>query len=192
MNRLVPWGMVFDPDKKLDLFTFSSREYSAYYVGEVTADNCQDFIRKNVINNVPGWNGCTEFAHVLKKNLIQFGWISGKSEKQGFFSRVFGSKKQEQTPRKSLIIHVTDGEASDINDTTQLLEGAFAANYGVYVIFFGIGAGRQGEFDINKLASRFKNVGSFLCKDIQEFVNMSDEAINDILITDELVEYLKG
>ena len=188
MNRMVPWGMVFDPDKKLDLFTFSDGNSHAYYVGEVTSDNCQDYIANNVCDKVPGWNCGTDFSYVLKKNLEQFGW-EGKKE-QGFFSRLFG-KKDTRTPRKSLILHITDGEASDIPKTTQVLRDIEENGYKVYVIFFGIGTNPSGSKDIRNLADRFDNVSCFICDDIRGFITMTDEQINEALISDKLINYLK-
>ena len=64
LERLVPYCMVLDPDRKMDVFTFSAGEDSAHYVGVVTPDDARDYITRNIVERVPGWNGGTTYSFV--------------------------------------------------------------------------------------------------------------------------------
>jgi hypothetical protein len=204
LGRLVPWCMVFDPDKKLDLFTFSDGPEHAHYVGEVTTGNYHDYIARNVIEKVPGWNRGTDYAYVLEKNLVHFGWCpeagaQPQKSSGGLFGGLLGKKKAElavATPtqkRRSLVLFITDGEnnRSDHNRTTQVLADMEARGDMVYVMFVGM-SNQCCNFEYLKyVADKFSNTGLYVCHDIQGFLKMSDEAINEALITDELVAWLK-
>lgn len=212
MNRLVPWGMVFDPDKKLDFFSFSDGAHHVKYVGEVTDSNCEHFIKDKVIRRVPGWNGGTTYADVLLENLVLFGWEEGDTSihsdtiskrKPSIVSNVMGffgfGKKEKSVPvpaettkekRRSLIIHVTDGETYDENSTYSLLSKMRNNGYKVYVQFFGMGIGSKGDRFLKRLAADFDNVGYYSCDSVSRFNNMTDEEINDAIISDELLKWL--
>ena len=74
IERLVPFCMVLDPDRKMDVFTFSSGEHNAQYVGAVTPDDARDYVTRNIVDRVPGWNGGTTYSFVLERTLEHFGW----------------------------------------------------------------------------------------------------------------------
>ncbi|MFZ2973347.1 MAG: VWA domain-containing protein, partial [Ferribacterium limneticum] len=64
IERLVPYCMVLDPDRRMDVFTFSAGEDSAHYVGAVTPDDARDYVTRNIVDRVPGWNGGTTYSFV--------------------------------------------------------------------------------------------------------------------------------
>lgn len=203
MARLVPWGLLFDPDRKLDVFTFSNGAGNAYYVGDVNANNYQDYVRKNVIGKVPGWNGGTTYADVLRMNLENFGWISAPAsaapaQKRGGFLG-FG-RKPEPAPvaqptavkRNSLVIFNTDGDTQDKAETVRLFQEMSDHKYGMYVMFIGV-SNQPGTFKfIQKLADDFDNCGLTVITDVRKWVELDDEHINEQLITDELLTWLKA
>jgi hypothetical protein len=203
ITRLVPWGLVFDPDKKLDVFTFSNGPGHVALVGEITVENYEGFVRENIIDKVPGWNGGTDYSYVLQRNLEHFGWEKTAEQMEikpskGLFSKLFGGKKEAapsavMTPKRSLVIHVTDGEAnkSDEEKTQSVLRQSAKRNDCVYFLFIGI-SNQPEKFDfIGRLASDFPNVGLAVITDLKKFVDMSDDELNDLLIGDELMQWLK-
>lgn len=198
MARLLPWAMVFDPDKKLDMFTFSRGAGAAHYVGDVNAQNYEDYVRRNVINKVPGWNGGTVYAPVIRKNLEHFGWLKPAEAVQGgggFFSKMFGSKPAASTAigvkKRSLALFITDGENDDTRETESLLEQMERDQMGMYVMFIGVSnQGVRFPF-LEKMADRFKNTGLYVVKDLKRFVASSDDQVNEAIINDELIAWLK-
>lgn len=200
--RLVPWGIVLDPDKKLDCFTFSDGEKNAHYVGEITAENYGGYVRTNIIQKVPGWCGGTDYAPVLRKNLEHFGWEetgTDKKSSEGFLKNIFGKKQERRsatpqntgTKRKSLILFNTDGANDDKADTERLLKRMEENDYVVYVIFLAY-ANRGADLSfIKRMADKFRNCGMHYIANLKKFVAMSDEDLNNALITDELVAWLK-
>lgn len=207
LARLVPWGIFFDPDKKLDVFTFSDGERNANYVGEVTENNYQDYVRKNIIDKVQGYNGGTDYVHVLRRNLEHFGWRqpavqAAPAKSSGGIFGLFGKKEAAATPaastsavakRKSLVLFLTDGDnsRSDEGPTERLLEEMEQRGDQMYVMFFGMSNQKPGFNFLKKVADRFSNTGLYICYDIPGFLKMSDEQINELIIQSELIDWLK-
>jgi hypothetical protein len=199
--RLVPWGMLFDPDQKMDIFSFSDGNKRANYVGEITPETCDKYIQKRIIDTVEGYNGGTDYSYVVQKNLQHFGWIEGGAfvikEKKGFFASMFSSGVEYENvaveKKRSLIIFVTDGECNPRDEERMrwVLAESEARKDEVYFMLIGISnQGVQFEF-LNKIADEFSNTGLVVIRNLREFVKKTDEEVNEILITDELVEWLK-
>ncbi|MCA9356615.1 VWA domain-containing protein [Candidatus Nomurabacteria bacterium] len=214
MARLVPWGLVFDPDKQLDVFTFSSRPDSVYNVGSVNADNYEGFVMREIYEKVPGWSGGTDYSYVLQRNLQLFGWAPqdevAAEKTKSFFGGLFGGGKKPTVAsapvakRKSLVLFTTDGENSDKDRTERLLAESEARGDGVYFLFLGVSQqekqraaeskkafGKRAFPFIHGLGEKFNNVGFEPISDVREWVSQTDEAINEALISDELVLWFK-
>jgi hypothetical protein len=183
--------MTFDPDQKLDVFTFSDGEASAHYVGEVNPRSYEDYVARTIIGRVPGWNGATEYSWVLEQTLRHFGWMQPKPK--GFFSKLFAGGAPEKPParRKSLVIFVTDGDNSDKIRTEEVLAASQARGDEVYFLFLGV-SNQGGRFPfLKKIGDRFDNTGLVVISDIRGFVSQTDEQLNATLLGDELVRWLK-
>lgn len=200
--RLVPWGMVFDPDKKMEVFTFSNGPSYVHYVGDVTPDTCDDYVRLKIIERVPGYNGGTDYSYVLERNLERFGWkpISGATPaERGLLGRLFGggnsTPNESVQKRRSLILHVTDGEIGDKRDearTERVLAESEGRKDGVYFLFIGV-SNQPSKFEfIERLGDRFDNVGFVSIRDVGEWVQQSNENINQALLGNELLAWLKS
>lgn len=201
LTRLVPWGLVFDPDKKLDCYTFSNSAAGVADVGPVTADNYQNFVAKKIIEKVRGWNGGTDYSYVVEAFLRNFGWIAGETTKEvstgGFFGKLLGKTKTVTVQaagdkRKSLTIIATDGDNNDHSRTRQVLREAQDRGDGAYFLFLGISnQGSRFPF-LESIGDEFNNTGFVSIKNLNQFVNMSDDEINEMLIGDELITWLKA
>lgn len=201
--RLVPWGIVLDPDKKLDCFTFSNGKKNAHYVGEITVENYEGYVRTNIIKKVPGWSGGTDYAPVLRKNLEHFGWeekgADAEKKSSGGLLNIF-EKKQAKRPaapvnagtrRKSLILFNTDGANDDKPETERLIKDMQDNDYAVYILFLAYANGGADLSFIRRMADKFRNCGMHYITNLKKFIAMSDEDLNNALITDELVAWLK-
>ncbi|NTW13608.1 MAG: VWA domain-containing protein [Candidatus Moranbacteria bacterium] len=203
VSRLIPWGLVFDPDKKIDMFTFSNGARNAYYVGEINEKNYLNYVWDNIIDKVPGYNGGTDYHYVLRKNLQHFGWLAPdvaavQPKSGGFFGKMFGGHAQPaaasvntSVKRKSLVLFGTDGDNSDKAETRQLLQEMEQRGDEMYVQFFAF-SNQGGQFRfLQEIADEFSNTGLHICRNIPAFLKMSDEEINQILIQQELIDWLK-
>jgi len=198
--RLVPWGMVFDPDRKMDIFSFSDGKSGANYVGEITPETCENYIQDHIIDKVEGYNGATDYSYVVQKNLQHFGWLEGGAfviKEKSFFASLFSSGPQYENvaveQKRSLIIFVTDGECNQRDEERMRWVLSESEKRQDQVYFMLIGISNQGvkfEF-LNEIADEFSNTGLVVIRNLRAFVNKSDEEINELLITDELVEWLK-
>lgn len=192
LTRLAPWGLSFDPDKKIDVFTFSNGAASAHLVGSLNESNYQGYVKKNIIDKVPGYKGATDYSYVLERALKEFGWIPSEVKKAGFFGRMLGVKDEgPKTKKRSLITFVTDGDNNDKERTRKVLRESQSRKDEVYFLFLGVANG-GGEFEfLNVIGDEFGNTGFKKIKDVRNFVNKSDEEINSFLLDDELVNWLK-
>lgn len=181
LERLVPWGMLFDPDKKLDVFTFSSVDH---YVGDITPETTDGYIRREIIDRVPGYRGATEYGPVLLRTLKHFGWV----KEGGFLNRLMGRGPKEK--KRSIVLFVTDGDNSDHAYAKQVLSESEARKDEVYFLFIAVG--NETFTFLHKIADAYGNTGFAQIKDLKKFAKMSDDEVNDLLIGDELVQWLKN
>lgn len=195
IERLVPYGMVLDPDGQMDVFSFSHGKENAHHVGTVTPDSCEDYIIRNVIDKVPGWKGGTTYSYVLERNLQHFGWLP-REQSGGFLSRFFGVSRDEpaSVKKRSVVIFVTDGEndASDIDRTIQVLEASERRGDQVYFLFMGACEHAVDFGFLRTIAARFKNTGVVIVRDLDGFVELSDDELNAQLLGPELLQWLRG
>ncbi|HEY4200306.1 MAG TPA: VWA domain-containing protein [Devosiaceae bacterium] len=192
--RLVPYGMVLDPDGKMDVFTFSDSPSSAHHVGTVTPDDADDYISRNVINKVPGWKGGTAYSFVLTRNLQHFGWQPKDETLGDIVSRFFGVQRPHTEKKRSIVIFVTDGEnhPADHARTISVLEASERRGDQVYFLFMGA-CEHDVDFKFLKtIAARFKNTGVVIVRDLDGFVELSDEELNAQLLGPELLEWLRS
>lgn len=197
VSRLVPYGMVLDPDGLVDVFTFSGGPDAVHYAGTVTPETSASFMMDRVVGLVPGWNGGTTYSHVLERNLQHFGWLPLTVPPQGFFSRFFGMKPPEAPApvarKRSIVIFITDGEndASDMLRTARILEASEERGDEVYFLFMGA-CEHEVEFKfLRQLAKGFSNTGLVIVNDLDAFVELSDEALNSQLLVPELIQWLR-
>ena len=198
IERLIPYGMVLDPNGAMDVFTFSDGERHVHHVGTVTPADSEGYITREIYGRVPGWNGGTTYSHVLEKNLQHFGWLPC-DEAHGIgsiISRFFGGKKEphQHERKRSIIFFVTDGEnhASDEERTIRILRESQDRGDNVYFLFMGICEHNVDFKFIKTIASRFKNTGVVIIHDLEGFVEKSDEEISAELLKPELIDWLKS
>ncbi|MEX3984026.1 VWA domain-containing protein [Paraburkholderia sp. EG287A] len=192
-TRLIPWGLAFDPDKKVDICSFSDGPNHVVDVGPITEKNYVGFMHNKVIGKVAGWNGNTDYSYFIEHYLRLFGWLPTE-QKPGFFAGLFGAKaKLVQGPkRKSLVLAVTDGANADKLETEQVLRESQARGDEVFFLFLGV-SNQGGSFPfLRKLDGVFSNVGFVQIENLKEFVSQSDDELNESLISDKLIEWLKA
>ena len=197
IERLVPYGMVLDADGQMDVFTFSDGKQNVHHVGTVTTANCENYIVRKVIDRVPGWKGGTSYSYVLERNLQHFGWLPpDPQETGGFLSRFFGRPKVAPSgvKKRSVVIFVTDGEndKSDFARTTRVLEESEKRGDQVYFLFMGACEHDVDFGFIKTIAKRFSNAGVVIVRDLDAFVELSDEALSAQLLGPELLAWLKA
>jgi len=195
VTRLVPWGLVFDPNGQIDMFTFADGN-TAYHVGTADENNCGTYVRDHIIGKVPGWNGGTHYAPVLRLVAEQFGWgvEKPKARKPGLIGRIFGAKEtQAEAPQQDRVLNVlvTDGENDDQRQTMEFLRMAQKQQYGAYYLFIAISRDGHDFPFLQKIADDFGNTHLVIVDDLPEFVCKSDDDLNGILLGEELIRWLK-
>ncbi|WP_395015370.1 VWA domain-containing protein [Dongia sp.] len=201
IERLVPYGMVLDPDGAMDVFTFSDGRGNAHRVGTVTPKESEGYILENVVDRVPGWKGGTSYSYVLEKNLQHFGWLPCETDHEtglgALISRFFGGARKEphyHEQKRSIVIFVTDGEneASDERRTMQVLEASQSRGDNVYFLFIGACEHNVDFKFLKTIAKKFENTGVVIIRDLEAFVEKSDEEISAELLGPELISWLKS
>lgn len=194
LTRLVPWGLAFDPDKKVDCFTFSNGPSRVDNPGPVDAKNYENYVANKIIGRVNGWNGGTDYSYLIERVLQHFGWMPKEQESAGLLGRLFGKKSDAGTPaqkRRSIIIIATDGDNNDKERTRQVLKQSEARKDEVYFIFLGISNQGSTFPFLESIGDQFGNTGYVPISDLRKFVAKSDEELNALLISDELLDWLK-
>lgn len=187
-TRLAPWGLTFDPDKQVDVFTFSNGARSAHHVGALTADNYQNYVAREIIGSVPGWNGATDYSYVLEKMLQHYGWLPKPS---GFLGGLLGIKPKTNSRKRTLCAFITDGDNNDHARTRQVLADSQLRGDDAYILFLGVSNQGAGGFPfLERAADEFKNTGFKRIADVRAFVNKTDDEINEFLIDTELAAWL--
>lgn len=191
LARMLPWGLVFDPDRKIDMFTFSNGPAHVQEVGEVNEKNYEDFVRSRIVGKVAGWNGGTDYSFLIERMLQSFGWVDSV-KKASLFGRMMGQKDQvvQGTRRRSMAIVVTDGDNTDKTRTMDILSQSEVRGDQVYFLFIGISnQGSRFPF-LESLGDAFGNTGFVAIPNLRQFVELDDEALNQILLSDELLAWL--
>jgi hypothetical protein len=199
IERLVPWAMVFDPDKKADVFTFSNGRDNAHHVGVITPATAEDYDQRYIIDKVPGWGGGTDLSYVLEKNLQIFGWLPQEAvpvKKPGLFSRILGGSTQTASTtvaekRQSIVILNTDGENGDEKRTYKVLQDSQQRGDKVYFLFLAYANGGANFRFLREIGDDFSNTGLVEIQDLKNFLALSDQELNDRLLGDELLTWLK-
>jgi hypothetical protein len=195
IQRLVPYGMELDPDGQMDVFTFSNGKGSVHHVGTVTPEDCEGYIVRNVVDRVPGWNGGTTYSFVLERNLQHFGWLPSEPESGGFLSRFFGLDKEPEVraKKRSIVVFVTDGEndPADHARTIRVLEDSERRGDKIYFLFVGACEHDVDFGFLRSIAQQFRNTGVVIIRDLDAFVELSDEQLNAQLLGPELLDWLK-
>lgn len=205
LQRLAPWGIAFDPDKKLDVFTFSNGKDHAHYVGEMTAANYEGYVQAKIIEKVPGWSCGTDYSYVLEKIFQHSGWEQTAkgapvaAKQPGFFARMFGAKAQEATVateqpaqrKRTVTFFITDGENSDVSRTREVLQRAQQKGYEVYVMFIGVSNESVDFRAIRSYGDEFSNTGFIRVSNLKQFIQQDDETLNEALLVPELLEWLR-
>lgn len=191
LTRLIPWAALFDPDQKMEVYTFSNGARNVHHAADVSAKNYEGYVKREIIG-CPGYMGATDYSYVLERVLSDFGW--GPEKPKGFLSRFFGggaAPAPAAKPRQTLIFFVTDGESADEARTTELLTASQTRGDGVYFHFLGV-SNQSAKFPyIQRLGKQFDNVGFTAVNRVRQWVQQPDDAINQALISDELVAWLK-
>jgi hypothetical protein len=195
LTRLIPWAALFDPDKKMETYTFSNGPNNVHHAGDVSATNYAGYVKREIID-CPGYKGGTDYSYVLARVMEDFGWTS-QAKPQGFFAKLFGgaaatSYSPAVKPRQTLVFFLTDGENSDTAQTERLLAASQARGDGIYFHFIGV-SNQSASFPfIEKMGKQFSNVGFTAVNKVRQWVKQSDDAINQSLISTELITWLKS
>lgn len=194
LTRLTPWGLAFDPDKKMDVFSFSSGAGSVHEVGAINENNFARFVQTRIIDKVPGYNGGTAYSHLIERALKHFGWAGEVVKKAGFFGGLLGRKDQvvQGAKKRSLVIIATDGDNNEYGDkdrTLQVLKESEARGDQVYYLFLGISNQGSTFPFLEKLGDKFSNTGYLPIPNLRQFIQLSDDELNEKLLNPELLAW---
>jgi hypothetical protein len=216
VQRVLPIAVNFDDNGAVDVFTFSSGSNMARSILEVTADNFDGFVDREIVQNpaVPKWSG-TDYCPVLELNLRHYGFRrpqnpqgvppSKPAPRRGFMAslnRMLGRESVSSSPTTTWAPHlqsgsnsgfpvvnyfVTDGANDDQADTDRLLHECQTAHANIYFLFMGIG---NTTFPfLERVARDYSNVGFLKVSDLASLVN--DDDVYENLLPEELGQWLQ-
>lgn len=119
LNRLVPFGLMFDDNGEIDVYRF---EYGSKELDAMTLDNYATYV-DDVIKPRYQDMGGTKYAPVLK------------DIKDKYFKKTIFGKVKDNSP--VFVIFITDGDNSDKGDTNKIVTETAKEN--MFIQFIGIG-----------------------------------------------------
>lgn len=171
VERCLALALNFDPDKKLDVWTFTSKHD---YVGSCYESHIDGYVEREIVNNnkISKWGG-TNYTPVLEDVSKHF-FGSG-----GFFGMF---KKKRATP--VFLMFITDGDNQDRTAFVKLAHELRDRNIYIQLLCLG-----DDYFDTAQaVADSEPNVGFGQVEDVRK---MTDEQMMEQLITDEFVQWIK-
>lgn len=194
LNRLVPFTMLFDKDKTIDMFAFASE---ATRLKELTVSNYDNYIRNRVINcNGYGWG--TDYGNAFKLLLSETnsGGVSDSSDKpKGFLGRLFGSKQEvvvETVNTKDdryLHFFITDGEPNRGCDGSLILQQLLGNNPKAFVVFISVGDREIKELQQYKTGNQ-TSYFNLTVEQLHQLEHASDDDLFDKIITEQMTRWM--
>lgn len=195
LNRFVPFSMLFDKDKELNSFAFSSVSTELEII---TEHNYKNYIKNEVIG-CRGYNGGTEYAPVLqdmflaKKAVEKTEVIETKSK--GLFGGLFGGKTTTETVTsvsyedidKKLIFFVTDGDEWSPESTKRVLNNYLHGKE--FIVFLSVSDRKLRQLERYENGT-YTSYHNFTFDQLHNLENWSDDEIYDLLLTDNLVNWM--
>ncbi|PFA76865.1 VWA domain-containing protein [Bacillus cereus] len=131
-DRLLSIGMNLDIDKSIDVFAFGR---DSHEIGVVTEGNHQGFVN-NVLLKKVSFEGSTNYAGVMDRIVKKYG--QPPVQKQGFLSRLIGSKSTVEKPTvPTLVFFITDGDNFDKAEAEKIIRES--SNQAIFWQFVGVG-----------------------------------------------------
>lgn len=189
VTKIVPLADLFDDNNSLQVFIFDNT--ARPIAPDVTLNNYDGYVEKNIINSgIDKWGG-TEYAPFIEENLRSLGYY--KEERSGGLFGFGGSKKKtlqrdNGSGFPSIIFCLTDGANSDNRATYQILKECEEAGTQAYFIFVGIGPANEFK-NIVKYGDDFSNVGFVSAVNFEKFLGSDD--VYDLILGQELVDWFK-
>lgn len=171
LNRFVPFSLLFDPDKKMGMYVFSSDHEN---LDDVTESNFDGYIRNKVMrSSVYGYG--TKYAPVLEEIL--------KPQSVGLLKSIFGAKAKPK-----LCFFVTDGEPMDANATLETLRQKHGQDS--FIVLVSIS---DSKISFLEKMEAFDGVTHLQLSPayLRNIENVSDDELYEKLLNDELVAWLK-
>lgn len=177
LNRFIPFALLFDPDKKMSMYAFSS---SYKKLKDVSESNYQDYVSSTIMT-CSVYNGGTNYSEVIKE------MITLSKDKPEFFSSFFKPSETKVSPK--LCFFVTDGEPSDTSKTLNVLKELESSN--TFIVLISISSK---PISFLETMQKFQNVTymNFTPQELKQIQSVSDENLYDRLLDDELTTWLKS
>ena len=191
-DRIFALAYKMDDNGEMDLWSFDSRMSN---LPTANMGNIDGYVTREIIRgNISKWGG-TNYEPPITAALEKWFPAQREATKSSGFFGLFGGKSNNDgvsaaeaaslAKQPSVLMFLTDGD----NNDSDACERALKAAQGRPVYFNFIGIGTQTTFRfIRQMGDRYPNVGFFAVPSVK---GMSDDALYEGLIPDELAQWLK-
>lgn len=181
-DRLLGVAANFDDNGEMDMWVFDDG-YKKLETAK--ADDYGNYVKKEILPNVQGMWGSTNYAPVMQ-DILDFFFKPTKKKVGGFLG--LGGHIEEVQPFNvdvpAFVMFVTDGKNDDRAATHRLL--VESQKYGIYWSLVGVGNPAQFTF-LQQMADELPNVGFTNLSSLK----ISDEKLYDEIICEELCEWIQ-
>ena len=192
LDRLIPIAMRFDDNGELDVWAFDTR---CTALPSVTKHDYEGYITRNVLQAaIHKWHG-TIYAEPMESMIAHYfpGSKTMQSKAASLLGGLFGKKPapapvQAASPADkelpAMALFITDGANSDRSAAEAVLRASIGKP--IYWQLVGVGDPREFEF-LKQMADDLPNAGFVHLSSL----NLSDEALYDALLSQELAQFIK-
>lgn len=178
LNRFVPFAMLFDKNKTMESFAFSSR---AEKLKDITASNYQSYIQKQVIGcNV--YNGGTRYHTAIELIVDELKQSSG-----GFLGGLFGKKSSLE---KYLHFFLTDGESQSEAQDLRIINDLLSREGNHFIVFLSVHHRKLDFLEHNYGDHQYTDYHNFTKQELKNLENVSDEELYEMLLSKQLIEWV--
>ena len=180
LNRFVPFANLFDKNKTMESFAFSSR---AEQLDDITVKNYENYIRKEVIGcNV--YNGGTRYHTAI--DLIVDNLKQPKSK--GFFGNVFSKKFVEA--EKYLHFFLTDGESQSESQDFHTINTLLGKEGNHFIVFLSVAPYKLSFLERNYGDHEYTDYHNFTVAQLKNLDSLSDDDLYEMLLSSQLVKWM--
>lgn len=179
LNRFVPFAMLFDKNKTMESFAFSSR---AEKLKDITSRNYQSYIRDEVIGcNV--YNGGTRYHTAIELIVDEL-----KPSKVSFLGGMFGKKHSQ--PEKYLHFFLTDGESQSEAQDLRTINDLLSREGNHFIVFLSVYQRKLDFLERNYGDHQYTDYHNFTKQELKNLENVTDEELYEMLLSKQLIEWM--
>lgn len=190
LNRFVPFANLFDKNKTMESFAFSS---SATQLTDVTVNNYSDYVSKHVIG-CSGYGRGTAYHTAIELIVNSLKQESSSVTSGGFLGGLFGKKKEVQSTEQEKYLHffLTDGESQTETQDLRTINDLLGREGNHFIVFLSVAPRKLYFLETNYSNHKYTDYHNFTKQQLQNIDQLTDDELYDMLLSPQLIEWMNS